>query len=173
MESVYPLFFRLCDTWPVVWSGLSSAPAPAPLGITRDLSSREEASPWTCLLDRPVRSAMILRARSQKNNNITYPVDSNFQTRLSHSRTYFCAHVRAFVVFRGQETLDEWQTCQRTWMYLESIFGSPDIVRQLPAAAKMFQAVDRSWRHIMSITADEPLAIKQVVVKSKQTRCAT
>lgn len=47
-------------------------------------------------------------------------------------------------------------------MYLESIFGSPDIVRQLPAAAKMFQAVDKSWRHIMVVTADEPLAIKQV-----------
>lgn len=47
-------------------------------------------------------------------------------------------------------------------MYLESIFGSPDIVRQLPAAAKMFQAVDKSWRHIMLLTADEPLAIKQV-----------
>lgn len=61
-----------------------------------------------------------------------------------------------------QETLDEWQTCQRTWMYLESIFGSPDIVRQLPAAAKLFQAVDKSWRHIMLLTADEPLAIKQV-----------
>lgn len=63
-----------------------------------------------------------------------------------------------------QETLDEWQACQRTWMYLESIFGSPDIVRQLPAAAKMFQAVDKSWRHIMVLTADEPLAIKQVGV---------
>ena len=58
--------------------------------------------------------------------------------------------------------MDEWQACQRTWMYLESIFGSPDIVRQLPAAAKMFQAVDKSWRHIMVVTADEPLAIKQV-----------
>lgn len=58
--------------------------------------------------------------------------------------------------------MDEWQACQRTWMYLESIFGSPDIVRQLPAAAKLFQAVDKSWRHIMVVTADEPLAIKQV-----------
>ncbi|CAM9277540.1 unnamed protein product [Ascophyllum nodosum] len=72
-----------------------------------------------------------------------------------------------------QETLDEWQTCQRTWMYLESIFGSPDIVRQLPAAAKMFQAVDRSWRHIMSITADEPLAIKQGLVGSRKETFAS
>lgn len=69
-----------------------------------------------------------------------------------------------------QETLDEWLACQRTWMYLESIFGSPDIVRQLPAAAKMFQAVDKSWRHIMVQTADEPLAIKQVRVPRKTRR---
>lgn len=51
-------------------------------------------------------------------------------------------------------------------MYLESIFGSPDIVRQLPAAAKLFQAVDKSWRHIMVVTADEPLAIKQVKIST-------
>eukprot|EP00605_Chrysophyceae_sp_TOSAG23-4_P002255 GSChrysophyteH1.ASY1.ANO1.2499.1 assembled CDS len=38
-----------------------------------------------------------------------------------------------------QETLDEWQTCQRNWMYLEVIFGSADIIRQLPGPAKTFQ----------------------------------
>ena len=42
--------------------------------------------------------------------------------------------------------------CQRTWMYLETIFGSPDIVRQLPAAAKMFQTVDKSFRCVMTLT---------------------
>ncbi|CAM9163466.1 unnamed protein product, partial [Choristocarpus tenellus] len=67
-----------------------------------------------------------------------------------------------------QETLDEWMTCQRNWMYLESIFCSPDIMRQLPTAAKMFQAVDKSWRHIMVNTADEPLAMKQGLVKDRK-----
>lgn len=61
-----------------------------------------------------------------------------------------------------QETLDEWMMCQRTWMYLETIFSSPDIVRQLPSAAKMFQAVDKSFRSIMRSVNDDPLAIKQV-----------
>eukprot|EP01041_Mallomonas_annulata_P001585 gene1585-3062_t len=59
-----------------------------------------------------------------------------------------------------QETMDEWLTCQRNWMYLETIFGSPDIIRQLPGPAKTFQLVDKSWRQIMKATADEPNALK-------------
>eukprot|EP00606_Chrysophyceae_sp_TOSAG23-5_P001616 GSChrysophyteH2.ASY1.ANO1.110.1 assembled CDS len=58
-----------------------------------------------------------------------------------------------------QETLDEWQTCQRNWMYLEVIFGSADIIRQLPGPAKIFQFVDKSWKFIMKMTADEPNAL--------------
>ena len=47
------------------------------------------------------------------------------------------------------ECLEEWLTCQRNWLYLESIFSAPDIQRQLPAEAKMFLAVDKSWKEIM------------------------
>jgi len=36
-------------------------------------------------------------------------------------------------------------------MYLEAIFGSPDIVRQLPVAAKMFKTVDVSWKATMKV----------------------
>jgi len=45
-------------------------------------------------------------------------------------------------------------------MYLETIFGSPDIIRQLPGPAKTFQAVDKSFRLIMKSTNDEPNALK-------------
>ena len=58
------------------------------------------------------------------------------------------------------ETLDEWITCQRNWLYLESIFSAPDIQRQLPDESKMFSQVDRSWKDIMRKTARNPLAIK-------------
>ena len=67
-----------------------------------------------------------------------------------------------------QETLDEWLMVQRAWMYLETIFSSPDIVRQLPAAAKMFQAIDKSWRAIMKATNDDPLALKACCVKDRK-----
>ena len=44
---------------------------------------------------------------------------------------------------------DEWLECQRAWLYLESIFSAPDIQRQLPAEAKMFLTVDKSYKEIM------------------------
>ena len=50
------------------------------------------------------------------------------------------------------DTLEEWLTCQRSWLYLESIFSAPDIVRQLPNEAKIFAQVDKSWKEIMRKT---------------------
>jgi len=78
----------------------------------------------------------------------------------------YVSGIRSFVdtwrskLMHFQETLDEWLTCQRNWMYLETIFGSPDIIRQLPGPAKTFQAVDKSWKHIMKLTNDDPNALK-------------
>ena len=78
----------------------------------------------------------------------------------------YVAGIRTFVdnwrskLMHFQETLDEWLTCQRNWMYLETIFSSPDIVRQLPGPSKTFQAVDKSWKSIMKGTNDEPNALK-------------
>jgi dynein heavy chain len=59
-----------------------------------------------------------------------------------------------------QETLDEWLTCQKNWMYLETIFNSPDIQKQLPVAAKKFQTVDRYWRVVMKATNESPKALE-------------
>jgi dynein heavy chain len=49
----------------------------------------------------------------------------------------------------GQAMLDEWIKVQRTWMYLEPIFASDDIMRQLPTEAKKFNEVDKTWRGVM------------------------
>ena len=67
-----------------------------------------------------------------------------------------------------QDTLDEWLACQRAWMYLETIFASADIIRQLPAAAKKFQAVDKSWKATMKATADDPMALKSCTVSGRK-----
>uniref|UniRef100_A0A4W3IJM0 Dynein axonemal heavy chain 1 n=1 Tax=Callorhinchus milii TaxID=7868 RepID=A0A4W3IJM0_CALMI len=48
-----------------------------------------------------------------------------------------------------QEVLEEWLQCQRSWLYLEPIFSSADINRQLPVESKRYQAMERLWRNIM------------------------
>ncbi|KAJ8000572.1 hypothetical protein DPEC_G00181780 [Dallia pectoralis] len=58
------------------------------------------------------------------------------------------------------QTLDEWLTCQRNWLYLESIFSAPDIQRQLPAEAKMFLQVDKSWKEIMRKVSRLPNSLR-------------
>ena len=61
----------------------------------------------------------------------------------------------------AQHLIDEWLGCQKTWMYLEPIFGSEDIMRQLPTEARRFQGVDRLWRTVMADTEQDQIFINQ------------
>ncbi|XP_052105827.1 dynein axonemal heavy chain 6-like isoform X2 [Mytilus californianus] len=60
-------------------------------------------------------------------------------------------------------TLDEWLSCQRTWLYIEKIFRAPDIQRQLKGEFKMFMQVDRAWKDLMRRVEDRPNAIKSAL----------
>nr|XP_042114676.1 dynein axonemal heavy chain 14 isoform X2 [Peromyscus maniculatus bairdii] len=47
-------------------------------------------------------------------------------------------------------TIEEWMRCQRDWLYLEPIFNSLEIQKQLSAETKLFSQVLVMWRDIMS-----------------------
>ena len=57
------------------------------------------------------------------------------------------------------DCIDEWMKCQGQWMYLQPIFDSPDIVRQLPSENKKFKNVDKAWRACINGTIENPNAL--------------
>ncbi|GIL64289.1 hypothetical protein Vafri_18269 [Volvox africanus] len=59
-----------------------------------------------------------------------------------------------------EELLEQWLSCQATWMYLEPIFSSPDIVKQMPEEGAKFAQVDMTFRLLVDEVVASPLAIK-------------
>ena len=53
-------------------------------------------------------------------------------------------------LFFVSEVLEQWVQVQAMWMYLEAVFTSGDIAKQMPAEAKRFQSIDKNWEKIMS-----------------------
>ena len=52
------------------------------------------------------------------------------------------------------DIIENWMKVQGTWLYLEPIFSSPDIRKQMPGEAKRFLVVDKIWREMMATTQE-------------------
>jgi dynein heavy chain len=59
-------------------------------------------------------------------------------------------------LFVVSEVLEEWIAVQRSWLYLQPIFESPDINKQLPTEGKRFATVDKNWRNTLSTAKAKP-----------------
>ncbi|CEM09924.1 unnamed protein product [Vitrella brassicaformis CCMP3155] len=55
-----------------------------------------------------------------------------------------------------QDLMEEWLATQRSWLYLEPIFSSEDIIRQMPVESRRFQQVDQLWRTTMAQVHETP-----------------
>jgi dynein heavy chain, axonemal len=54
------------------------------------------------------------------------------------------------------DVIEVWTKCQAGWKYLQPIFDSPDIVKQLPQEASRFKSVDALWRSTINQVKDNP-----------------
>jgi len=59
-------------------------------------------------------------------------------------------------LYMVSEVLEAWLKVQRDWLYLQPIFESADINKQLPTEGKKFANVDKNWKQTISSAKSNP-----------------
>lgn len=57
-----------------------------------------------------------------------------------------------------------WLKVQAVWMYLEPVFSSEDIMKQMPVEGNKFREVDRDWRSLMNTVKSDPRAYSVIEI---------
>ena len=52
------------------------------------------------------------------------------------------------MLFGSCAQIEQWLAVQNMWTYMKAVFSSGDIVKQLPAEAKRFQNIDKSFMKV-------------------------
>ncbi|KAK3782184.1 hypothetical protein RRG08_032935 [Elysia crispata] len=68
-------------------------------------------------------------------------------------------HTWEYTLKLTQDVMEEWLNVQRSWLYLEPIFRSEDITKQLPTESKRYNNMERIWRKVMRVAKTNPKVI--------------
>jgi len=60
-------------------------------------------------------------------------------------------------MIRNQDVIDLWIKVQKSWQYLQPIFASDDIQKQMPKEYSKFENIDKIWVQVMSSTEKMPI----------------
>jgi dynein heavy chain len=69
------------------------------------------------------------------------------------------------MLMRTQDNLDKWLKVQSTWMYLQPVFSSEDIIQQMPVEGRKFKDVNISWCELMLRINSDPNALTVTAIE--------
>jgi dynein heavy chain len=69
------------------------------------------------------------------------------------------------VLMKTQDNLDLWLKVQAVWMYLEPVFSSDDIIRQMPVEGQQFKEVNIAWHNLMVRIDNDPRAFTVIEIE--------
>ena len=105
----------------------------------------------------------VVNVASNSSVHISCHVHNNNNNNAYCSDIPYCARSVICIIMFFQDVMEEWAICQKSWLYLEPIFSSDDIMRQLPVEGKRYQTMDRMWRKVMLAAKQDPKVSRLII----------